>query len=313
MRKLVVALVGVVLLLLAYLLFWPVPIDPQAWTPPTPPELSGDYAPNHLLAAVERLGEGVGIGPEDVAIDSRGQIHAGYKDGRIVRFQPDGTEPVVLAETGGRPLGLAFDQAENLLVCDSPRGLLSITPEGGMTVLSTEHGGDPYLLADDVDVGSDGTIYFSDASHRFTVANAVADLMEHRPNGRLLAFDPESGTVRLLLDELYFANGVAVSPDQSFVLVAETAKYRVRRYWLDGPRAGETDIFIDNLPGFPDGVSTGSSGTFWVALVSPRKADLDAILPQPAVRKIVMRLPDDRQRGLSSLVSRTSPPASWRT
>lgn len=67
-----------------YLLFWPVPIDPQAWTPPEIPELVGVYEPNSALAAVERLAKGVGVGSEDVAIDLGGRIYAGYEDGRIV-------------------------------------------------------------------------------------------------------------------------------------------------------------------------------------------------------------------------------------
>ena len=96
-----------------------------------------------------------------------------------------------------------------------------------------------------------------------------------------------------MLDKLYFANGVAVSPDQFFVLVVETGKYQVRRYWLTGPRQGESEIFIDNLPGFPDGISCNGEDIFWLALVSPRKPDVDAImLPRPFLRKIIMRLPE---------------------
>lgn len=38
----------------------------------------------------------------------------------------------------------------------------------------------------------------------------------------------------MLLKDLYFANGVALSKDESFVLVAETFQYRISRYWLKG-------------------------------------------------------------------------------
>ena len=116
--------------------------------------------------------------------------------------------------------------------------------------------------------------------------------MEHRPNGRLVAYDPGTGASRLMIDRLYFANGVALSPDQSFVLVVETGKYRVHRHWLAGPKQGKTEIFIDNLPGFPDGISSNGKGTFWLALVSPRKADVDALLERPFLRKMIMRLPE---------------------
>lgn len=292
-RKILIGFVAIVGLLLIYLLFWPVHIDPAAWTPPEAPALKGVYEPNTRLASVKRLGSGAGVGPEDVAVDGQGRIYGGTADGRILRFQADGSQPEVFAYTEGRPLGLHFDAAGNLVVADAYKGLLSIASDGSITVLSTEQGGVPFRLTNDVDIAADGTIYFSDTSFKFTDAETTVDLMEHRPNGRLLAYDPSTKTTRLVLDKLYFANGVAVSPDQFFVLVVETGKYRVRRYWLTGPRQGESEIFIDNLPGFPDGISCNGEDIFWLALVSPRKPDVDAImLPRPFLRKIIMRLPE---------------------
>ena len=291
-HKVLIGLGAIVGLLLIYLLFWPVAIDPAAWTPPEAPALTGVYEPNTRLASVERLGTGVGVGPEDVAVDEQGRIYSGMEDGRIMRFQPDGSQPEVFADTGGRPLGLHFDAAGTLVVGDALKGLLSIAPDGSITVLSTEQGGVPFRCTDDVDIATDGNIYFSDASFKFGLGGYTADLMEHRPNGRLLAYDPTTKATRLVLDNLYFANGVAVSPDQSFVLVVETGTYRVQRYWLTGPRQGESEVFIDNLPGFPDGISCNGKDIFWLALVSPRKPDVEAMLPLPFLRKIVMRLPE---------------------
>jgi sugar lactone lactonase YvrE len=289
---LIICIVVVIGLPLLYLLFWPVPIDPAAWTPPEAPALEGVYEPNNRLASAERLGKGACIGPEDVAIDDQGRIYSGMEDGRILRFQPDGSNPEVFADTGGVLLGLRFDAAGNLVVADCIKGLLSVDPKGLVTVLSTEQGGVPFKFTDDVDIAADGTIYFSDASFKFPAGQDITDLMEHRPNGRLLAYDPKTKTTRLVLDKLYFANGVAVSPDQSFVLVAETGMYRVKRYWLTGSRQGESDIFIENLPGFPDGISSNGKDTFWLALVSPRDPSVDELLPRPFVRKIIMRLPE---------------------
>ena len=54
---------------------------------------------------------------------------------------------------------------------------------------------------------------------------------------------------------------------------------------------GQNDIFIDNLPGFPDGISWNGRDRFWLALVAPRNALFDRMLPYPFVRKIVARLP----------------------
>ena len=279
-----------VVVIIVYLLAWPVPINPAAWTPPPAPELTGAYAQNSELTRIEKL-KIDGFAPEDVAFDSQDRIYCGDDHGRIYRFEPDGTKPQLFADTKGRPLGLVFDPAGNLIVADAVIGLLSIAPDGKLSVLTTEAGGVPFRLANDLDVARDGTIYFTDASYKFPLTQLKADVLEHQPNGRLLGYDPRTRQTRVLLNDLYFANGVAVSPDQSFVLVNDTETYRVRRYWLTGTKQGQTDVFIDNLPGFPDGISSNGKNTFWLALVNGRDKGLDFLLPRPLLRKIVWRLP----------------------
>ena len=282
---------------LAYLLLAPVPITPAAWTPPPAPTLTGQYEKNTRLSSVQKLSLGEGHNPEDVALDAEGKIYAGFEDGRIMVLQPDGSQPRVFVNTGGRPLGLIFDRSGNLIVADALKGLLSINKAGEIRLLAAEADGEKFGCLNDLDVGADGTIYFTEASHKFPMAQHVNDLLEHQPNGRLLAFDPQSQKPRTLVRDLYFANGVAVSPDQSFVLVAETGKYRIRRVWLNGPKTGQSEIFIDNLPGFPDGISSNGRDKFWLALAAPRKALVDWMLPHPFVRKMVVRLPKFLQPG----------------
>jgi sugar lactone lactonase YvrE len=287
--------VGVVLIIaigLAYLLFAPVQINPGTWNPSVAPTLTGQYQQNTQLAPVEKLSLGEGHKPEDVAIDSDGKIYGGFEDGRIMVLQPDGTQPRVFANTGGRPLGLIFDRSGNLIVADAIKGLLSVNKAGEVKVLAEEVDGVRFMALNDLDIGADGTIYFTEASRRYPMSKFTEDLLEHQPNGRLLALSPQDQKPRTLLDDLYFANGVAVSPDQSFVLVAETGKYRIRRVWLNPPNTGKNDVFIDNLPGFPDGISSNGRDKFWLALVTPRQALFDRILlPYPFLRKVVVRLP----------------------
>ena len=84
-------------------------------------------------------------------------------------------------------------------------------------------------------------------------------------------------------------NGVALGPDEAFVLVNETGSYRILRYWLKGEKAGTSDIFADNLPGFPDNITFNGKDRFWVAIYAPRTAIADTLAPYPAARKMVMR------------------------
>jgi sugar lactone lactonase YvrE len=273
--------------MVAYLLFWPVPIEPESWTPPRAVKGSA----NGGLAGVELL-EPLLPAPEAVTFDGEGRIVTGLLDGRVVRFTPNGNDLTVIAQTGGRPLGLKYDPAGRLIVADAGRGLIAIGREGNVETLVAEVAGQSLRLVDDLDIGKDGSIYFSDASARWSLAQYKMDVIEHRPSGRLFVYRPDHG-VELLLGGLYFANGVALSPDESYVLVAETMSYRIRRIHLRGPRAGQDDVFVDNLPGFPDNITwSPTRRAFWIALPVPREQTIDALGPWPFARKVLARLPE---------------------
>lgn len=284
-------LLWVVLILAGYMLLWPVPITPQAWTPPqAPDQADGPFAANQRLQAAEVIAAGHGTGPEGLAFDRDGRLYTGFDDGRVVQVDPQTGAVTELANTGGRPLGLVHD-GSGLVVADAARGLLRIDGDGAVTVLSEGSDTRPFRFVDDVDVAPDGRLYFSDASHRYGYDELMHDFFEHAGTGRLLRYDPATGETETLLDGLYFANGVAVGPNGDYVLVTETERYQVTRYWIKGDRAGQHEVFVDNLPGFPDNISFDGEGRFWLALFAPRDAALDAMLPRPWLRKILFRLP----------------------
>jgi sugar lactone lactonase YvrE len=297
-RKLFWGFGGVIVAVVLYLSFWPVPVDPVAWEAPPNPGYEGPFAQNDRLKPIEGLPIGGNHGPEDVALDSQGRIYAATHEGRIVRLEADGSNPQNWVETGGRPLGIDFDAAGNLIVADAYRGLLAVSAEGRIQELATSADGVPIRYADDVDVAADGKIYFSDASTKFgarewggTYEASLLDIMEHGGYGRLLVFDPATGKARTLLEGLNFANGVTVSHDQDYVLVNETGSYRVIRYWIDGPQEGKSEPLIEALPSFPDNISAGQDGRYWVALISPRQPILDRFSGTPFMRKVIQRMP----------------------
>ncbi len=137
MKKIILGIIGILALLIILFLIKSAPIDPAAYTPPYPQELAGVLAPNSLLQKAELLALGKIDGPEEVAVDRQGRIYGGTQDGKILRLLPDGKLDT-FADTKGRPLGMQFDQNNNLIVCDSYKGLLSINPQGEIKVLVSQ-------------------------------------------------------------------------------------------------------------------------------------------------------------------------------
>lgn len=290
MRLFLILLAAFIAAAAGFLLFWPIPIDPVAVEVDRNPGLIGPYARNERLRAVSWLGTPVSKGPEDVAI-SKGYAYTGLENGNIVRVKLDGTGGYeAFANTQGRPLGMQFDQYGNLVVCDAKKGLLIITPDARIQVLADKVNGKPIKFADDLDIAKDGTIYFSDASTRFGYGEHILDIMEGSATGRLLAFDPRTMQATVLIDGLNFANGVALGPDEEYVLVNETGAARIARYWLKGSKARTRDIFAAGLPGYPDNLSFDGKNVFWVALPGPRNDQLDQLLPSPSMRRIIFRI-----------------------
>ncbi|HEX4871329.1 MAG TPA: SMP-30/gluconolactonase/LRE family protein [Nevskiaceae bacterium] len=267
----------------------PARIDPVAWTPPPAPAAVDDATLDRVQTRVPELG----AGGEGLALDAQGRVLAGLADGRLRRYDPRSGAIEDLGSSGGRPLGLVLDAEQRLVIADPLRGLLRREADGRLTVLSTGTAERPARFIDDVDThAEDPRLYFTDASDRFGYGEHQLEALEHRPNGRLLRFDPASGRTETLASHLYFANGVALGPAAAYALVTETSAYRISRVWLTGERRGEREVFAENLPGFPDNLSYDPlRRCFWVALYAPRSALLDALLPHPQLRRWLSRLP----------------------
>ncbi|MGD9732365.1 MAG: SMP-30/gluconolactonase/LRE family protein [Desulfamplus sp.] len=290
MKKIILGLIVFIGSLIVFFLLKAPPIDSISYTPPKATSLTGVLTPNTSLQKAYLLGKGKINGPEDVAIDNDGRIYGGTQDGKIVRILQDDTLEI-FAETQGRPLGMRFDRDQNLIVCDAYKGLLSINPKGNIKVLCRSAEGIPFRFTDALDIANNGSIYFTDASFKYVQSEYLYDLMESRPNGRFIMYTPATGQTTVLLKNLYFANGVALSQNEDFVLINETYRYRVVRYWLTGVNKGKKDIFIENLPGFPDNISSNRKGKFWIALFTVRNPMMDQLHPFPFLKEQLSKLP----------------------
>lgn len=304
-KRIVWSLVIVLIAGVAYLALWPVPIRAVSWQAPAAPGYTGPHAPNNRLASLTRISLGAEAGPEHIVLARDGKLYAAMASGNVVRMNPDGSGQEVFVNTGGRVLGFDFDAAGRLIAADAVKGLLAITPERKVTLLTDKVGGDPIRYADAVVVAKNGKIYFSDASGRFAPAQwggtfeaAVLDIIEQACTARILEYDPAANATRVVAKGFSFANGVALSGDEQTLFVAETGKYRV---WKLSVAANDLDvgkgpspqasIVFDNLPGYPDNLMRGQEGRIWLGFSGPRSPDVDAMAAKPFLRELTLRLP----------------------
>ncbi|KAM4129033.1 hypothetical protein ACJW30_02G214400 [Castanea mollissima] len=289
---LVTVLVPVVAVTLLYQLdsFDPAPLPPDELTRHV---ITVPARNDHMLRVSEFVGVGNLKAPEDVAYDAKsGVIYTGCADGWISRVTLNDSAADSVVEkwvnTGGRPLGIAFGHNNELIVADPEKGLLNVTADGVVELLTDEADGQKFKLIDAVDVAHNGIIYFTDASYKHSVSKANWDILEGKPNGRILSYDPATKTTKVLVHNLYFANGVVVSPDQNYVIFCETPMRRCGKYHIQGKEKGKVDKFIDFLPGLPDNIRYDGEGQYWIALNRGHTLEFDIAFRYPFIRKILI-------------------------
>nr|XP_040226247.2 adipocyte plasma membrane-associated protein Hemomucin-like [Anopheles coluzzii] len=319
---------GVVLLLIAVLPGLPpktvFPFRPISIVPARP--LAGVLAPNQLLNGAERLHEGGLQQPEGIAVRGNATYVTVY-GGKILELGDQGSVRTV-AKLGpdcvgtysericGRPLGLDFDtKGNNLIVADPYLGIWQVHIKTGDKKLLVPK--DKAIIVEDreqsssssseaarklrtrqpnipngVAVARNGDFYWSDTASDFIFEDAIQALLCN-PSGRLLHYSRAEGRSRVLIDEVYGANGVVLSPDESFVLVGELGGQLIRRYYLKGPKAGTHDVFVDGLPGAVDNLNGDATG-FWVGLViaadESNPSFVGMLAPFPNLRRLLVRL-----------------------
>jgi sugar lactone lactonase YvrE len=304
-RKIVVVTALILVAAVLYLSFWPVPVEPVSWQASVPPGYIGPHAQNTRLAGLRTIDTGSETGPEHIVLGPDGQLYAAMKSGSVLRMDPDGGKRESFVNTGGRVLGFDFDAQGRMIAADCIKGLLAITADKQVTVLTDHVSADDRIgYANSVVVAPNGTIYFTDSSTRFSPAEwdgsfgaSVLDIMEQSATGRVLAYDPATATTRIVAHGFAFANGIALSADGQTLFVNETGRYRVWK--IDGRASGldissgspQAKILLDNLPGYPDNLMRGRDGRIWVGLVKPRNPAADSLAQKPSLRKVLLRLP----------------------
>ncbi|XP_017083073.1 adipocyte plasma membrane-associated protein-like [Drosophila eugracilis] len=271
-----------------------------------PLELKGPLKPNFHLDGARHLWKDQVYGPENLIVRDE-WIYTGIHGGEVIRLNKDSVEPITKVgqpcdyifddDLCGYPVGLAFDTiGNNLIIADAHYGIwqVSLDTKEKTNLVSPEEilpgkgVNRPGKLFNSVTVSREGDIYWTDSTSEGFAFMAFAN-----PSGRLLKYNRLTKNVEVLLDELALSNGVALNPDEDFVVVAETAAMRLTKYYLKGPQKGLSEIFVECLPGLPDNLTPDTDG-IWVPLAlavdSENPNPFAGLAPYPRLRFFLARL-----------------------
>jgi gluconolactonase len=167
--------------------------------------------------------------------------------------------------------GQTRDRAGRLIACSHrERCLFRTEPDGRLTRLVDSHAGRRLNSPNDVVVKSDGTIWFTDPLYGIQSDYEGGRQISEQPPA-LYRFAPDTGEIRIAADDFDGPNGLAFSPDEGRLYVAETGdqttddpKQWIRVFEVDAAgRLHGGDVFHKIEPGYADGLRVDEEGNVW--------------------------------------------------
>ena len=195
--------------------------------------------------------------------DSRGFLYFSDEAGnKIYRLYPGGKKEEVIAV--GDPDGNTFDRQHRLIDCSSVlRALLEVTPEGKYKILADNDHGKKLNTPNDVVVGPDGALYFTNPNMDFRPG-----MKQEIPFQGVYRLD-DKGNVRLLTKDLAQPNGLAFSPDGKRFYVDDSEQRNIRVYDTTTDGSLTNGRIFGKEPGgkdegVPDGMKVDNRGNLFV-------------------------------------------------
>lgn len=213
-------------------------------------------------ASLTRVAGGFGF-TEGPVWDERGFLYVSDEEqNKIFKVYADGHKEEVISL--GDPDGNTYDLQNRLIDCASVlRAIIDVTPDGKYTVLADKFEGKKFNSPNDVIVGPDGALYFTDPT--LDLPKGETQEIPFQGVYRL----EKSGAVRLLTNELTQPNGLAFSPDGKHLYVDDSKQRNIRVYDVnpDGLLAnGRVFGTEEGGPhqGVPDGMRVDKAGNLYV-------------------------------------------------
>jgi gluconolactonase len=216
------------------------------------------------------------ISPEGPAADRAGNVFLVSRwTGKVVKVDASGRVSD-LVHTGGKPQSVALLESGELLLADARnQALQRISTTGVLSTIAETVDGERFLGPNDLVLAGHSVVFLTDPG------------LDMESRGRILRIDIVSGATSVVAEGLAFPNGITITHDGRYLLLAESVTHRVLRFELldNGIRLGAPAVFCQFADHHPDGIALDSEGNLLVTLcgggtlevVSPRGEGIDSI------------------------------------
>lgn len=205
--------------------------------------------------------------------DQRCLIWSDLPSNRMLRWDEETGQVTTFRSPSNFSNGNTRDREGRLVTCEHRGRRVTRTElSGKITVLADSYQGKRLNSPNDVVVKSDGTVWFTDPTYGISAEYEGGKAESEIGSCNVYRFDPRSGDLRIVVDDFSRPNGLAFSPDESILYIADSgfwpnpeAPHHIRAFDVAGDQLKNSRVLAEVSPGIPDGFRVDADGNLWTS------------------------------------------------
>jgi gluconolactonase len=192
---------------------------------------------------------------------------------RMMRFVEPSGEVSLFRERSNNSNGNSVDNQGRLVTCEHlTRRVTRTEIDGSITVLADKWNGKRFNSPNDLVVKSDDSIWFTDPAYGIDTDYEGDQAPEEIGGCHVYRLDPKTGAVDAVVTDAVRPNGIAFSPDEKFLYLADTGATHkengpkhIRKFAVQGARLSGGEVFAESTSGLFDGFRVDTTGRIWTS------------------------------------------------
>jgi gluconolactonase len=205
--------------------------------------------------------------------DQRCLIWSDLPNNRMLRWDEETGQVTIFRSPSNFSNGNTRDREGRLITCEHQGRRVTRTElSGKITILAESYQGKHLNSPNDVVVKSDGTVWFTDPTYGISAEYEGGKAESEIGNCNVYRLDPRTGDLRIVVDDFSRPNGLAFSPDESILYIADSgfwpnpeAPHHIRAFDVVNDGLRNSRVVTDVSPGIPDGFRVDVDGNIWTS------------------------------------------------